>query len=85
MSTNNEQRESSNHDSAKTSSPLSKWFYTCELAFVCVLLCKFVLPIKGVSTAILVGVLAGVSVLLIIVTCVKRATPCNSCRSGVLA
>ncbi len=77
MSTNNEQRETSNHDSDKTSPPQDRWFYTCELAFVCVcvLLCKFASPIKGVSTAILVGPLAGISVVLIIATCVKRATP----------
>ncbi len=75
MPKNNEQLEISNHDSHKTVPPPDKWFYMCELVYVCVYaLCKAASPIKGVNLAILMSVLSGVSVLLIIVVLVKRFT-----------
>lgn len=73
MSKNNEQLEIPNHDAYKTSPPRDKWFYMCELVYVCVYaLCKAASPIKGVNLAMLMSVLSGVSVLLIIVVLVKR-------------
>ncbi len=73
MPAKNEQWETSNHHSDKTPAPLDKWFYTYELIYACVCaLCKFASPIKGASATILMGVLSGISVVLIIVTIVKR-------------
>lgn len=71
---NNEQLEISNHDSDKaTAPPPDKWFYMCELVYVCIYaLCRLASPIKGVDLAMLMGALSGVSVLLIIVVFVKQ-------------
>lgn len=73
MPKNNEQLGIPNDDSHKTAPPRDKWFYMCELVYVCVYaLCKAASPIKGVNLAMLMSVLSGVSVLLIIVVLVKR-------------
>lgn len=73
MSKNNEELGIPNHDSHKTAPPQDKWFYMCELVYVCVYaLCKAASPMKGVNLAMLMSVLSGVSVLLIIVVLVKR-------------
>lgn len=73
MSAKNKQRETFNHHSDKTPTPLDKWFYTYELIYACVCaLCKFASPIKGASATILMSVLSGISAVLIIVTIVKR-------------